>query len=225
MENSKSNVIESPTPSSGSMLGEQDQEMMGDRVPGDQMVLGHDADKEGRDKSSLTNVLKNKDLYDSESSVEDLPDIPRHTKSDSNNEDSNGNEGERLLGELRLNVGNEDGGTPVVIVDEEPLVEDAEAVGEKPAKRRRKTKKLKKEEMINERARKIEKYKKAKEDMKVEKFDSLRECARHHDVSEATLRRLLKTGKEFKGQRSSSVLRTDEQCKLVAHVKMMATRG
>ena len=222
---SRPSVIVSPAPSSGSMLGEQDQEMMGDRVPGDQMVLGHDADKEGRDKSSLTNVLKNKDLYDSESSVEDLPDIPRHTKSDSNNEDSNGNEGERLLGELRLNVGNEDGGTPVVIVDEEPLVEDAEAVGEKPAKRRRKTKKLKKEEMINERARKIEKYKRAKEDMKVEKFDSLRECARHHDVSEATLRRLLKTGKEFKGQRSSSVLKTDEQCKLVAHVKMMATRG
>ena len=44
----------SPAPSSVSMLGEQDQEMMGDRVPGDQMVLGHDADKEGRNKSSLT---------------------------------------------------------------------------------------------------------------------------------------------------------------------------
>ena len=79
--------------------------------------------------------------------------------------------------------------------------------------------------MVNERARKIERYKKAKEDMESKKFSSLRECARHHDVSEATLRRLLKSGKEFKGQRSSSVLRTDEQCKLVAHVKMMATRG
>ena len=218
---SRPSVIVSPAASSVSMLGEQDQEMMGDRVLGDQMVPGHDSDEEGRDKSSQT-----KDLYDAESSDEDLPDIPRHAKSDSSNdEDSNG--GERLLGELSLNVGNEDGGTPVVIVDEDPQIEDIEAapVGEEPPKRRRKTKKLKKEEMMNERARKIEKYKKAKEDMKVEKFDSLRECARHHDVSEATLRRLLKTGKEFKGQRSSSVLRTDEQCKLVAHVKKMATRG
>ena len=213
-------VIVSPTPSSTSMLGEQDQGMVGDRVPGDQMVPGHDSDEEG---SSQT---KNKDLYDSESSDEDLPDIPRHAKSDSHN-DEDSNAGERLLGELRVNVGNEEGGTPVVIVQEEPLNEDVDAahVGEEPPKRRRKTKKLKKEEMMNERARKIERYKKAKEDMKSDKYSSLRECARHHDVSEATLRRLIKSGKEFKGQVSSSVLRTDEQCKLVAHVKMMATRG
>ena len=189
--------------------------MVGDR--------GHDSDEEGRDKSSQT---KNKDLYDAESSDEDLPDIPRHAKSDSHN-DEDSNVGERLLGELRVNVGNEEGGTPVVIVQEEPLNEDVDAahVGEEPPKRRRKTKKLKKEEMMNERARKIERYKKAKEDMKSDKYSSLRECARHHDVSEATLRRLIKSGKEFKGQVSSSVLRTDEQCKLVAHVKMMATRG
>ena len=216
-------VIVSSAPSSGSMVGDQDQEMVGDRVPGDQRVPGHDSDEEGRDKSSQT---KNKDLYDAESSDEDLPDIPRHAKSDSHN-DEDSNVGERLLGELRVNVGNEEGGTPVVIVQEEPLNEDVDAahVGEEPPKRRRKTKKLKKEEMMNERARKIERYKKAKEDMKSDKYSSLRECARHHDVSEATLRRLIKSGKEFKGQRSSSVLRTDEQCKLVAHVKMMATRG
>ena len=34
----RTSVIVSPAPSSGSMLGEQDQEMMGDRVPGDQMI-------------------------------------------------------------------------------------------------------------------------------------------------------------------------------------------
>ena len=39
----RTSVIVSPAPSSGSMLGEQDQEMIGDRVPGmpgDQMVPG-----------------------------------------------------------------------------------------------------------------------------------------------------------------------------------------
>ena len=36
----RTSVIVSPAPSSVSMLGEQDQEMMGDRVPGDQMVPG-----------------------------------------------------------------------------------------------------------------------------------------------------------------------------------------
>ena len=76
-------VIVSPAPSSGSMVGEQDREMMGDRVPGDQTVLGHDSDEEGRDKSYQTNLLKNKDLYDAESSDEDLPDIPRHATSTS----------------------------------------------------------------------------------------------------------------------------------------------
>ena len=35
---SRPTVIVSPAPSFVSMLGEQDQEMMGDRVPGDQMV-------------------------------------------------------------------------------------------------------------------------------------------------------------------------------------------
>ena len=54
------------------------------------MVPGHDSDEEGRDKSYQTNLLKNKNLYDAESSDEDLPNIPRYAKSDSHNDEDEG---------------------------------------------------------------------------------------------------------------------------------------
>ena len=43
----------------------------------------HDSDEEGRDKSY-------QNLYDAESSDEDLPNIPRHAKSDSHNDEDEG---------------------------------------------------------------------------------------------------------------------------------------
>ena len=51
--------------------------------------------------------MKNKDLYDAESSDEDLPDIPRHAKSDSDNdEDSNvgdASDNDETVGEVNTN--------------------------------------------------------------------------------------------------------------------------
>ena len=44
---------------------------------------GHDSDEEGRDKSY-------QNLYDAESSDEDLPNIPRHARSDSHNDEDEG---------------------------------------------------------------------------------------------------------------------------------------
>ena len=79
--------------------------------------------------------------------------------------------------------------------------------------------------MLNERERKIEKFKLAKEDMKTGKFTSGRACAKYHGVSEATLRYLLKTGKDYKGKTESGVMKKEEEIKLVTHVKTMATRG
>ena len=149
-----------------------------------------------------------------------------------------------LLAELSINVSRNDQGTPVEFVevahdedvhdedvhdedvhDEDVLDEDVEAAdgGERP--KRRRTKKLRRDEMLNERERKIEKFKLAKEDMKNGKFTSGRACAKYHGVSEATLRRLLKAGKDYKGKTESRIMKKEEEVKLVTHVKMMAKRG
>ena len=159
-----------------------------------------------------------------------------------------------LLAELSINVSRNDQGTPVEFVEvahdedvhdedvhdedvhdedvhdedvhnEDVLDEDVEAAdgGERP--KRRRTKKLRRDEMLNERERKIEKFKLAKEDMKNGKFTSGRACAKYHGVSEATLRYLLKTGKDYKGKTESGVMKKEEEIKLVTHVKTMATRG
>ena len=151
---------------------------------------------------------------------------------------------DRVLGELSINVSGDDQGTPVEFVevahdedvhdedvhdedvhDEDVLDEDVEAAdgGERP--KRRRTKKLRRDEMLNERERKIEKFKLAKEDMKTGKFTSGRACAKYHGVSEATLRYLLKTGKDYKGKTESRIMKKEEEVKLVTHVKMMAKRG
>ena len=146
---------------------------------------------------------------------------------------------DRVLGELSINVSGDDQGTPVEFVEvahdedvhnedvhnEDVHDEDVEAAdaGERP--KRRRTKKLRRDEMLTERERKIEKFKLAKEDMKSGKFTSGRACAKYHGVSEATLRRLLKTGKDFKGKTESKIMKEEEEIKLVSHVKMMATRG
>ena len=140
-----------------------------------------------------------------------------------------------LLAELSINVSSRnDQGTPVEFVevahdedvhDEDVLDEDVEAAdgGERP--KRRRTKKLRRDEMLIERERKIEKFKLAKEDMKTGKFTSGRACAKYHGVSEATLRYLLKTGKDYKGKTESGIMKKEEEIKLVTHVKTMATRG
>ena len=136
---------------------------------------------------------------------------------------------DRVLGELSINVSRDDQGTPVEFVevahDEDVHNEAVEAadVGERP--KRRRTKKLRRDEMLNEREQKIEKFKLAKEDMKSGKFTSGRACAKYHGLSEVTLRRLLKTGKDFKGKTESKIMKEEEEIKLVSHVKMMATRG
>ena len=141
---------------------------------------------------------------------------------------------DRVLGELSINVSRNDQGTPVEFVevahdedvhDEDVLDEDVEAAdgGEWP--KRRRTKKLRRDEMLNERERKIEKFKLAKEDMKTGKFTSGRACAKYHGVSEATLRYLLKTGKDYKGKTESGIMKKEEEIKLATHVKIMATRG
>ena len=136
---------------------------------------------------------------------------------------------DRVLGELSINVSGDDQGTPVEFVEvahnEDVHDEDVEAAdaGERP--KRRRTKKLRRDEMLIERERKIEKFKLAKEDMKSGKFTSGRACAKYHGVSEVTLRRLLKTGKDFKGKTESKIMKEEEEIKLVSHVKMMATRG
>ena len=136
---------------------------------------------------------------------------------------------DRVLGELSINVSRDDQGTPVEFVevahDEDVHDEAVEAadVGERP--KRRRTKKLRRDEMLNEREQKIEKFKLAKEDMKSGKFTSGRACAKYHGVSEATLRRLLKAGKDYKGKTESRIMKEEEEIKLVTHVKMMATRG
>ena len=144
-----------------------------------------------------------------------------------------------LLAELSINVSRNDQGTPVEFVEvahdedvhdedvhnEDVLDEDVEAAdgGERP--KRRRTKKLRRDEMLNERERKIEKFKLAKEDMKTGKFTSGRACAKYHGVSEATLRYLLKTGKDYKGKTESGIMKKEEEIKLTTHVKIMATRG
>ena len=146
---------------------------------------------------------------------------------------------DRVLGELTINVSRDDQGTPVEFVEvahdedghnedvhnEDVHNEDVEAAdaGERP--KRRRTKKLRRDEMLTERERKIEKFKLAKEDMKSGKFTSGRACAKYHGLSEVTLRRLLKTGKDFKGKTESKIMKEEEEIKLVSHVKMMATRG
>ena len=146
---------------------------------------------------------------------------------------------DRVLGELSINVSRDDQGTPVEFVEvahnedvhnedvhnEDVHDEDVEAAdaGERP--KRRRTKKLRRDEMLTERERKIEKFKLAKEDMKSGKFTSGRACAKYHGVSEATLRRLLKAGKDYKGKTESRIMKEEEEIKLVTHVKMMATRG
>ena len=136
---------------------------------------------------------------------------------------------DRVLGELSINVSRDDQGIPVEFVevahDEDVHDEAVEAadVGERP--KRRRTKKLRRDEMLNEREQKIEKFKLAKEDMKSGKFTSGRACAKYHGLSEVTLRRLLKTGKDFKGKTESKIMKEEEEIKLVSHVKMMATRG
>ena len=151
---------------------------------------------------------------------------------------------DRVLGELTINVSRDDQGTPVEFVEvahdedvhnedvhnedvhnEDVHDEDVEAAdaGERP--KRRRTKKLRRDEMLTERERKIEKFKLAKEDMKSGKFTSGRACAKYHGLSEVTLRRLLKTGKDFKGKTESKIMKEEEEIKLVSHVKMMATRG
>ena len=151
---------------------------------------------------------------------------------------------DRVLGELSINVSGDDQGTPVEFVEvahdedghnedvhnedvhnEDVHDEDVEAAdaGERP--KRRRTKKLRRDEMLIERERKIEKFKLAKEDMKSGKFTSGRACAKYHGLSEVTLRRLLKTGKDFKGKTESKIMKEEEEIKLVSHVKMMATRG
>ena len=151
---------------------------------------------------------------------------------------------DRVLGELSINVSGDDQGTPVEFVEvahdedvhnedvhnedvhnEDVHDEDVEAAdaGERP--KRRRTKKLRRDEMLTERERKIEKFKLAKEDMKSGKFTSGRACAKYHGLSEVTLRRLLKTGKDFKGKTESKIMKEEEEIKLVSHVKMMATRG
>ena len=136
---------------------------------------------------------------------------------------------DRVLGELTINVSRDDQGIPVEFVevahDEDVHDEAVEAadVGERP--KRRRTKKLRRDEMLNEREQKIEKFKLAKEDMKSGKFTSGRACAKYHGVSEATLRRLLKAGKDYKGKTESRIMKEEEEIKLVTHVKMMATRG
>ena len=145
----------------------------------------------------------------------------------------------RVLGELTISVSRDDQGTPVEFVEvahdedghnedvhnEDVHDEDVEAAdaGERP--KRRRTKKLRRDEMLTERERKIEKFKLAKEDMKSGKFTSGRACAKYHGLSEVTLRRLLKTGKDFKGKTESKIMKEEEEIKLVSHVKMMATRG
>ena len=64
-------------------------------------IQSDDSDDESQDKSqssasgsqSQTNLLKNKDLYDAESSDNELPDIPRYSKeSDNDSDDSNAND-------------------------------------------------------------------------------------------------------------------------------------
>ena len=146
---------------------------------------------------------------------------------------------DRVLGELTISVSRDDQGTPVEFVEvahvedghnedghnEDVHNEDVEAadVGDRP--KRRRTKKLRRDEMLNEREQKIEKFKLAKEDMESGKFTSGRACAKYHGVSEVTLRRLLKTGKDFKGKTESKIMKEEEEIKLVSHVKMMATRG
>ena len=140
---------------------------------------------------------------------------------------------DRVLGELSINVSGDDQGTPVEFVEvahdedvhNEDVHDEVEAadVGERP--KRRRTKKLRRDEMLTERERKIEKFKLAKEDMKSGKFTSGRACAKYHGLSEVTLRRLLKTGKDFKGKTESKIMKEEEEIKLVSHVKMMATRG
>ena len=136
---------------------------------------------------------------------------------------------DRVLGELSINVSRDDQGIPVEFVevahDEDVHDEAVEAadVGERP--KRRRTKKLRRDEMLNERERKIEKFKLAKEDMESGKFISGRACAKYHGVSEGTLRWLLKTGKDYKGKTESRIMKKEEEIKLVTHVKMMATRG
>ena len=154
---------------------------------------------------------------------------------------------DRVLGELTISVSRDDQGTPVEFVEfvevahdedvhnedvhnedvhnEDVHDEDVEAAdaGERP--KRRRTKKLRRDEMLTERERKIEKFKLAKEDMKSGKFTSGRACAKYHGLSEVTLRRLLKTGKDFKGKTESKIMKEEEEIKLVSHVKMMATRG
>ena len=146
---------------------------------------------------------------------------------------------DRVLGELSINVSGDDQGTPVEFVEvahdedvhdedvhnEDVLDEDVEAAdgGERP--KRRRTKKLRRDEMLIERERKIEKFKLAKEDMKTGKFTSGRACAKYHGVSEATLRYLLKTGKDYKGKTESGIMKKEEEIKLATHVKIMATRG
>ena len=156
---------------------------------------------------------------------------------------------DRVLGELTINVSRDDQGTPVEFVEvahdedghnedghnedvhnedvhnQDVHDEDVEAadVGDRP--KRRRTKKLRRDEMLKERERKIEKFKLAKEDMESGKFTSGRACAKYHGLSEVTLRRLLKTGKDFKGKTESKIMKEEEEIKLVSHVKMMATRG
>ena len=136
---------------------------------------------------------------------------------------------DRVLGELSINVSRDDQGTPVEFVevahDEDVHDEAVEAadVGERP--KRRRTKKLRRDEMLNEREQKIEKFKLAKEDMTSGKFTSGRACAKYHGVSEATLRYLLKTGKDYKGKTESGIMKKEEEIKLTTHVKIMATRG
>ena len=136
---------------------------------------------------------------------------------------------DRVLGELSINVSRDDQGIPVEFVevahDEDVHDEAVEAadVGERP--KRRRTKKLRRDEMLKERERKIEKFKLAKEDMESGKFISGRACAKYHGVSEGTLRWLLKTGKDYKGKTESKIMKKEEEIKLVTHVKMMATRG
>ena len=64
----------------------------------------------------------------------------------------------------------------------------------------------KQDNLVNDRIEKKIKYGKAMIEVLSGKSDSIRATARNFDVSEATLRRLLKGGRTFKGQRGSSLL-------------------
>ena len=69
----------------------------------------------------------------------------------------------------------------------------------------------KQDNLVNDRIEKKIKYGKAMIEVLSGKSDSTRATARNFDVSEATLRRLLKRGRRFKGQRGSSRLTLEEE--------------